>query len=529
VAASEDPRTPGTAGRSPEEESAAPDARGLGLDSRLATGLAFVGGGCLLIIELVAARLLAPTLGVSLYTWTSVIGVVLAGVTLGNYLGGRIADRWPSRSTVALIYLAGSLTTLAILGLLHVVGSLQLSNGAPVILQVLWLNALLFFLPSTVIAAATPVLTRLSLHSVAEGGRVVGRIQAAAALGSITGTFLTGFVLVSAFGTRWIVAGVAATLLVLAVAARPPWLLGRVYELAALLAVIVAAGWVSHSGCLQESDYYCIKVQDVSLARISGQTLRRVPGTFRALYLDRLLDGIADLSDPTVLYYEYEQLYAEAIAAVFPHGSQISALFLGGGEYSFPRYIEAEYRGNVDVAEVDPAVTRVARRYLGLKPSPRLHIHNEDARRFVSDLPAQARYDLIFGDTFNDFAVPYQLTTKQFNDLLARHLQPNGLYLLNVIDGVHHDYLRSEIRTLRETFPYVGVLRITGSWPPPPQRATYVLVAAKHVPAHPLPAVVPPAELEAFVQHGHSVVLTDDYVPVDQLLAPVFARVLHSR
>src|SRR6185369_4372640 len=98
--------------------------------------LAFVGSGCLLILEIVAGRLLAPTLGVSLYTWTSVIGVVLAGVSLGNYLGGRLADRWPSRSTVALIYVAGSLASLAILGLVHYVSSLELPSGAPAILQV---------------------------------------------------------------------------------------------------------------------------------------------------------------------------------------------------------------------------------------------------------------------------------------------------------------------------------------------------------------------------------------------------------
>jgi len=64
---------------------------------------AFFGSGCLLVLELVAARLIAPTLGVSLYTWTSVIGVVLGGVSLGNYLGGRLADRWPNRAALGLV------------------------------------------------------------------------------------------------------------------------------------------------------------------------------------------------------------------------------------------------------------------------------------------------------------------------------------------------------------------------------------------------------------------------------------------
>ena len=103
----------------------------LAFDDRLAVVLAFVGSGCLLILEIVAGRLLAPTLGVSLYTWTSVIGVVLAGVSLGNYIGGRLADRRPERSTVALIYVAASLASLLVLGLVHYITSLQLPSGAP--------------------------------------------------------------------------------------------------------------------------------------------------------------------------------------------------------------------------------------------------------------------------------------------------------------------------------------------------------------------------------------------------------------
>jgi MFS family permease len=499
-----------------------------GLDDSAAVVFAFVGSGCLLVLEIVAGRLLAPTLGVSLYTWTSVIGVVLAGVSLGNVAGGRIADRWPARSTLALLYLAASVASLAILALVPYVDSLQLPGGAPAILQVLWLNAILFLVPSTLLAAPTPVLTRLSLHRVEEGGRVVGRIQAAASAGSIVGTFLTGFLLISAFGTRRIVAGVAVALLLLAVASRPPWLRGRVFELGSLGAVILAAGWWSPSGCLKESDYYCIKVAKVNVGVASESGVPVASGDFRALYLDRLLHGVVDLSDPTVLFYEYEQLYAKAIASVIAPGSRLDSFFLGGGEYAFPRYMEARYRGNVDVVEIDPAVTSVARTHLGLRPSKRMRIHHEDARRYLESVPAGARYDLVFGDTFNDFQVPYQLTTREFNDLLARHLTDRGLYLLNVIDAAHNDFLRSEIRTLRETFPYVGLLQIPGTWPPGKDRTTYVIVAGKQRPGRPLPNAVPQRQIDAFLKSGHSVVLTDDHVPVDQLLAPVFSQALEG-
>jgi hypothetical protein len=153
-----------------------------------------------------------------------------------------------------------------------------------------------------------------------------------------------------------------------------------------------------------------------------------------------------------------------------------------------------------------------------------MKIHHEDARRYVRELPAGKQYDVILGDTFNDYQVPYHLTTREFNDSLAAHLKEDGLYLLNVIDGEDNQFLRSEIMTLRETFPYVSVLRIPGRWPPRKLRATYVLVAGKHEPSRPLPAAADPDEIEAFVRGGHGVVLTDDHVPVDQLLAPVFKQ-----
>ena len=130
-----------------EAAAVAPAAAALRFDDRLAVALAFVGSGCLLILEIVAGRLVAPVVGVSLYTWTSVIGVVLAGITIGNYLGGRLADYRPSRSTVALIYLAASAASLSILGLVHVIDSLELPSGAPAILQVLWINLVLFLVP----------------------------------------------------------------------------------------------------------------------------------------------------------------------------------------------------------------------------------------------------------------------------------------------------------------------------------------------------------------------------------------------
>ena len=484
---------------------------------RSAATFAFLGSGCLLVLEIVAGRLVAPTLGVSLYTWTSIIGVVIGGVSLGNYLGGRLADRWPTRSTLSLVYLAAVAASLIMLGLVHSITSLELPSSAPAFLQVLWLTTVLFFVPSTILGAPTPVLSRMSLQSVDHTGRVVGRIQAAASLGSVVGAFLTGFLLIPVVGVRLIVVGVAAVLFALALVAHPWWRRRRAYELGSLAAVIVTAGALSvgsHGGCVKESAYYCIKV------------LESTDHTQRELILDHLVDSQVNLADPSVPVYEYEKLYAQVIDFNFPHDLPLDAFQIGGGGYTFPRYLDKNFQASTLVAEIDPGVTDVARTYLRFRDTLGIEIVHDDARRVLRSLPSSRTFDLVLGDAFNDYEVPYQLTTREFHRLVAAHLKPGGLYLLNVIDGVNFDFLRSEIRTLRQTFPYVALVAVPGTLPPGNHdRSTFVVVAGKRAPRG-LEPTIPASTLSEFMAYGDSVVLTDDHAPVDQLLAPVFSQAL---
>src|SRR4051794_13178015 len=150
---------------------------------------AFIGSGCLLVLEIDAGRILAPAIGVSLYTWTSVIGVVLAGISLGNWIGDRLADWRPGRSILSYQYLIAAIASGLILILSRDLGSIAAPEGWPAGLQVLWLATILFFPASVLLGTVTPMIVKLSLSSLDETGRVVGRIQAAASLGSIAGVF----------------------------------------------------------------------------------------------------------------------------------------------------------------------------------------------------------------------------------------------------------------------------------------------------------------------------------------------------
>jgi predicted membrane-bound spermidine synthase len=500
---------------------------------------AFVGSGCLLVLEIVAGRMLAPVVGVSLYSWTSVIGVVLAGLSIGNWLGGKIADRWPGRSMLSLLYLISAFTTaLIILLARNLQGrSDDVANWSPQ-LHVLWLMALLFLLPSIMLGTQTPMLVKLSLGSLGETGRVVGRIQAWATLGTIVGVFASGFFLISAFGTRGVVIGVAAVLLLLALLSHPlAFSPGEalaaasrrpdvVVVAAVLLIATVAFAARPKDDCQRESDYFCINVA-------TG------PDGIRQLELDLLIHGKFDPNHPDALVYEYAKLYSEFIRSAFKRDDALQIFSIGGGTYSMARYMDKFYdRSHNLVAEIDPEVTEVARESFALRDSPDIQIIHDDARTVLRDRPDDERYDLVLGDAFNDISIPYHLTTREFNDMIARHLTPRGFYLTNLVDGKCYDFLRSYLKTLKQSLPNVGVLTLPGQ-SISGERATLVIVSGKR----PLPRLrnlYPYESLLSFINRGEEVnllkslvpfrkerarkpiTLEDDHVPVDQLLAPVF-------
>jgi spermidine synthase len=479
---------------------------------------AFVGSGCLLVLEIVAGRIVAPSLGVSLYTWTSVIGVVLAGLSLGNWIGGKIADWRPGRSMLSLLYLLSAIASALVLALSKNLDSIAAPTSWSAELQVLWLTALLFFLPSVLLGTITPMIVKLALSSLEVTGRVVGRIQAAATLGSIVGVFATGFVFISTFGTRPVVAGVTLVLLGLALLSNPFWerrsTLAVNVALASLVVAPLAVGLAAtyDSPCVKESNYYCIGVEQ--------------QGAFKILSLDMLIHGYISIQNPYQLVYPYERVYGAVVDAKFDKKRRLEGFGIGGGAFTFPRYLERYHHAHTVVAEVDKEVTEVARKDFELVDSPAIDIIHKDARPVLRDRPKGERYDVILGDAFGDIAIPYHLVTREFNDLVASRLKPDGVYLVNVVDGVDYDFLRSYIHTLKQSFPYVDLLAVPGESGGGAQ-ATFVVGASKQ----PLPRIattLTPEQLNAFLAEHDATTLTDDHVPVDQLLAPVFRQRLHE-
>jgi predicted membrane-bound spermidine synthase len=422
---------------------------------------------------------------------------------------------------LSLLYLASALATLLTLILSRDLQGLAAPTTWGAQLQVLWLATLLFLPPSALLGTITPMLVKVSLASLAETGRVIGRIQAAATLGSIVGVFATGFWLISTLGTRPVIAAVAITLLALAVLSNPFWLWrpgrSRLPVNIAIAAVVAGIATVAFSSsydstCERESNYYCIGVFD--------------EGPYKVLALDMLIHGYVDPQNPYLPVYPYERVYRAVVDTKFKRDRPLRGFGIGGGAYTFPRYLERAHKGRTVVAEIDEEVTEVAKKDFQLVDTPAIEIVHRDARPAMRDRPEDERYDVVLGDAFGDIAIPYHLVTREFNDIVSGRLSADGVYLVNVVDGVDYDFLRSYLHTMQLSFRYVDLLAVPGE-SGGGQRATFV-VAASNQPIPRTAVTVPPDQFGSFLGEGKRVTLTDDHVPVDQLLAPVFRQRLHE-
>ncbi len=512
----------------------------------------FFLGVATMALELAAARILSRHFGQSIYTWTTIIGVILAGLSFGGYAGGRWADRIPAVTLLpALLVLAALFAFLS-----------PLVNAffafRPVFWDLSWpvqilAHTLLAFLPAAfLMGACAPVIARLALGSESGAGRTVGVLYSWNALGSIAGTFSAGYALVALIGAAGVVYLAAVCLTILALAhARNSWWVRAWTGIALFLAVCalapvpvlrpvayaLAARDFPRPGMLYEDEsqysYIAVYAEDPEQPQVR---------TFR---LDKLIHSRIDLGAPADLRYEYEWVYSAALEKQRAAPTPVRALALGGGGYVFPRFLELTRPGSViDVVEIDPAVTRAAHEAFGLPRDTTIGIYDMDARNFVEDLARRQRageavpaYDCIFGDSLNDFSVPYHLTTREFTEMIRGLLAPGGVYMLNLIDMLESGrFLGAMLNTCGAVFPHVAAFATTDQ---PDQRATFVIAASG-----------PPLDLGGVVEavnaqyHGRcmllseavmaelrrkaGVTLTDDYAPVENLLAHVASRAQDS-
>jgi len=482
----------------------------------------FFSSTILLVLEIVAGRLIAPYVGVSIYSWTSIIGVILAGLSLGNWIGGRWADRGGNEIGVGIVLVLAAIASIASLLFLTMVAPLLQDSELDLISSSFIYVATMFFIPAALLGIPTPLLTTLALKLDARAGRVVGRMHALAALGSIFGTFITGYWLVQYFGTRKIVIASAICLCLLAI----PFLRKlRVRQAFIMIVILCSTLIITHARggfanpCQWESNYFCLRVVDASDAEY---------GSAKALILDHLMHGINHEKEADLLVSPYVHAMDEIVRVFFNtnENSSLNYFFAGGGAYTQPRAVRAMYpNSGITVAELDPQVTSVAQQALFVDTTT-MNIIHRDARTVLQR--TKQKFDVVVTDVFHDISVPYHMVTLEFAQAVKTKLNENGIYLINIVDIFPNPRLvKSLVKTLEKEFKYVDVW--LDQAPTKIERTTYVISANN--------AMEPPQTI--FSQRGFQrrwlkinaplnatgtsadllPVLTDDFVPVELLLA----------
>lgn len=478
----------------------------------------FVSGALVMIFEIVGSRLLAPYIGTSTYIWTSLIGVILGSLSLGYWLGGRAADSNPRKFVLSnILFSAGGLISLSLL-LQEIV--LSVLASAPFRLEIkAVLAALILFAPASVFFGfVTPYSVRLRLNSMADAGETVGRLYALSTVGSILGTFAAGFVLLPFIGTIRTLYLITAVLFALAIAIAPLELNRR--KLSALIMFPLAVGlneFVRYSLALS-SNFQDIDTE-YSRVRVFDTTDKETNKPIRVLTLDPFSTQSAIfLDDPEKTPINYVQYYH--LLRHFKPDFQ-NTLLIGGAGYTFPKEYLRKYPGKkIDVVEIDPQMTEIARKYFQLRENSDLRVFHEDGRIFLNT--NQIRYDAILIDAFGAvYSVPFQLTTIEAVKKISQSLSDDGVVIVNLISAIEGEgsqFLQAEFKTYQQVFPHVRVFRVF------PERAktetqNLILLASKSTD---FPLVSSDEEISDLLKNAYQEplsltvpVLTDDLAPVE--------------
>jgi spermidine synthase len=405
----------------------------------------FTAGAGTLATEISASRLLAPYFGSSTVVWANIIGLILVYLSLGYWLGGKVADRKPEPRLLGWIVLVAALVIAALPFIARPVldvtvqGLDTISVGA--IVGSFFAALLLFAVPVTLLGMVSPFAIRLALVDVSEAGAVAGRLYALSTVGSILGTFASALIAIPLIGTQRTMLA-AAALLVLSAAL----LLGSRWQILtvgmAALLFVPAETIKATSGLVYETEsaYQYIQV----LQEPDGERVLR------------LNEGVVDHSvwrpDTVLTGGEWDMFLTVPPLLARPPKTMLVIGNAGGTTARAFGKLYPEVR--IDGVEIDPKVTEVGRRYFGLDDNPRLHVVTADGRPYLAS--TDKRYDIIAVDAYHQPYIPFYLATEEFFRLVRDHLTSGGILAANVAAVPGDERLSDALgTTMLTSFPSV--------------------------------------------------------------------------
>ncbi len=491
--------------------------------------IVFISGAVLMALEIIGSRVLAPYFGNSIFVWGSLISVVLAALSLGYYWGGWLSTRSPSfGGLLGLLLIPGVLIFFLPFIYPHVnywIVNIDFGIRAnPLIASVIY-----FLPPSIFLGTVSPYAIRLSATALSKVGSTAGTLYALSTCGSIFGTLLTAFYLIPLIGVSNIIHSLGMTLILLCFLS---WLLAHLHHyrraltiflLAVISGFLASTGW-ARAKVLFEKDtfYHRIRVEENNKARY--------------LYFNRTLQSSMNLDDPTSLRLRYSRFLSLGLT-LRPDARKVLMIGLGGGSLS-KKFRRVFPTMEIDVAEIDPEVIEVAKRYFHFQEGNDLRVHAQDGRLYLTRTPK--RFDIIMLDAYHGDSIPFHLTTREFFQTMDQKLTTDGVTVINVIGsitGSKSKIVRALIKTLRETFPQIYVFPTLGAdFASIEAVQNVIIIASKNKERLDIREIVkraaslgsdlfpdPVEEINASYYEANMLtddvpVLTDDYAPTDSLL-----------
>ncbi len=485
--------------------------------------IVFVCGACVMILELVGSRIIAPYVGTSIYAWTSLIGVIMACLSLGYWWGGQLSDQQPDPKILSRTILVGAMSVLLLAFLSDPILVAIQNKVHDVRFASLLASLLLFGIPSVFLGTVLPYAVRLKMTSVASSGETVGTLYALSTMGSILGTFGAGFYLISYFKN-------SVTLLFVGILLGLMSFICHSIDLKALkliFLVVTGIGFTqtqSAAELLTGKEFVDCNTPYNRVWIFDGyhQTTHR---PIRIMQMNDEMDSAMFVGNND-LVFEYTK-YFRLFRHFNPDAKKV--LMIGGAAYSYPKAFLSEIPdGRIDVVEIDPGVTRLAEKYFNLVDDARLGIFHEDGRLFLNR--ATEKYDAILVDAFKSHSLPYQLATREAIAKEYDLLNDEGVVLVNLIsavEGENGELLRAVYWTYKGSFPQVNIYAV--NFPEDGKQVqNLILVATKS--KKPQKSYSTNPEWSGYLNHlwvpdiiQDVPVLTDEYAPADRYTMKVIS------
>lgn len=491
--------------------------------------IVFLAGAVTMVFELTGARTLGPYFGASIFVWTSLIGIVMGSLSVGYWAGGRLSVNKGNLNILSVFLLTAALLILisAISNIYFLDRIVKYIPGFR--LQTVFASLILFGPASVFLGAVLPYTVKLNSVSLSKAGATVGNLYALSTIGSVVGTFLGGFVLVPQFGHSNILYTLA---LILGIFSLWLFLSQKKYIFSGIAVaglLIIVTVWVK--AFTSEKSYIDIDTayNRVIIYETTDQPTNR-PVRMLLVNDERSAAMFTDNDDDLV----FEVLKYYRLVEHFNPGLKTS-LMIGGSGYAFPKdYLRRYPEANMDVVEIDPGLTKLAKQYFNLPEDPRLTIFHEDGRTYLNR--TEKKYDAIFMDAYKSLiTIPFQLTTQEAIQNIYSALNDDGAVYANIISSLNNEtnyFLRAEYATYKSIFPQVYLFAVQYAKPSETEKEHFQNIMLVGLKSDQQPEFISKnIELNKYLGNkldtkllGSEQILTDEYAPVEFFSSKVLSK-----